>query len=292
MAAVWGITPKGGSQNGTQSKSAQGCTQSSHRAPFSRDQILRCLPASLQALLSVSSTGCSWHAAVCTHSRSCPSVLVGCSPGTLDRRKYRNFPFLECMMALLMNSTTDWQRSSNLGWHHRLKVPANRTQESHITGELLLAAGDPHSPIGWVAALQPQTGHAQLQWQAMRLQSRKAGPLAACRSLHRLKPLARPFSCMQAGTACFLHQGAALPATELQPNRRSSASYSCPVVSWMSKNIPGFAASGRGSAALTAHSQQKGCTELTTPSLWADPQAEHWRNRRCPLSTGSQRAPI
>lgn len=29
-------------------------------------------------------------------------------------------------MARLMNSTTDWQRSSNLGWHQRLKVPANK----------------------------------------------------------------------------------------------------------------------------------------------------------------------
>ena len=147
-AAARGITPKDGSQNGTQSKSfllrdvlgALGSPQSPHaqgKRPSDASQ-----PPSK---LSVSSTGCSRHAPVCTHSRSCPSVLLGCSPGTLERRKYKNFPFLECMMALLMNSTTDWQRSSNLGWHHRLKVPANRT-EFHVTGELP-AAGDAHSPI-------------------------------------------------------------------------------------------------------------------------------------------------
>ncbi len=36
-------------------------------------------------------------------------------------------------MARSMNSTTEWQRSSNLGWHHKLKVPEEF--KTNISGE-------------------------------------------------------------------------------------------------------------------------------------------------------------
>lgn len=41
-------------------------------------------------------------------------------------------------MARSMNSTTEWQRSSNLGWHHKLKVPGGAEKRGALFSSIYL----------------------------------------------------------------------------------------------------------------------------------------------------------